>query len=68
MLPSGVPKNIQVAHKIGLVTKQIYEDCGIVYVPQRPYILCMVSKSDATVAQQRMHALSKIVYDYVSRL
>ena len=68
LLPSGVPKGIPVAHKIGLVNNQIYQDCGIVYLPQRPYALCMVSKSDFKTAQQRMHTISKMVYEYVSKL
>jgi beta-lactamase class A len=68
MLPSGVPKGIPVAHKIGLVNGQIYEDCGIVYLPQRPYSLCMVSKSNSKTAQERMHMLSAMVYQYVSQI
>ncbi len=68
LLPSGVPKGIQVAHKIGLVNKEIYQDCGIIYAPMRPYMLCMVSKSDKKTAQQRTHAISKMVYDYVSQI
>jgi len=68
LIPSGIPKNVPVAHKIGLVNKEIYEDCGIVYLPQKPYILCMVSKSNQTVAQQRMHKLSQLVYQYVAGL
>jgi len=68
LIPSGVPSTIPVAHKIGLVNKEIYEDCGIIYLPQRPYALCMVSKSSAQVAQQRMHTLSSIVYQYVAGL
>lgn len=68
MLPSGVPSGIPVAHKIGLVNGEIYQDCGIVYVPQKPYSLCLVSKSDQKTARQRMHTLSKMVYDYVASL
>jgi len=66
MLPAGVPKNVPVAHKIGLIDKEIYQDCGIVYVPQRPYILCVVSKSDIKTARQRISDISKTVYDYVT--
>jgi beta-lactamase class A len=66
MLPSGVPSNIPVAHKIGLIDNQIYQDCGIVYAPKRPYALCMISKSDRKTAQTRMSKISKTVYDYVS--
>ncbi len=66
MLPSGVPDNVPVAHKIGLIDKQIYSDCGIVYVPNRPYLLCIISKSDKDTAKTRMHDISKAVYDYVA--
>lgn len=68
LLPSGVPANIPVAHKIGLVNGEIYEDCGIVYVPHKPYLVCMVSKSDQKTAQKRIHALSQTIYQYVINL
>lgn len=68
LLPSGVPSVIPIAHKIGLVNNQIYQDCGIIYLPQKPYSLCMVSKSNPTVAQERMHAISAMVYQYVNSL
>lgn len=68
LLPSGIPSSVPVAHKIGLVAKELYADCGIVYLPQKPYILCMVSKSDEKTAQARMNTLSKKVYQYVSGL
>ncbi len=66
MLPAGVPKNVPVAHKIGLIDKEIYQDCGIVYVPNRPYALCMISKSDNDTARKRMQHISRKVYEYVS--
>ena len=66
MIPAGVPVGVVVAHKIGLLNNQLYEDCGIVYVPNRPYILCMVSKSDYKTAVMRMSSLSKTVYDFVA--
>jgi beta-lactamase class A len=68
MLPSGVPAGIPVAHKIGLVQGEIYQDCGIVYVPQKQYSLCMVSKTNHKTAIQRMHMVSKMIYDYVASL
>jgi beta-lactamase class A len=66
MLPTGISKDVPVAHKIGLIDKQIYQDCGIVYVPQRPYALCMISKSKRKEARNRMSKVSKMIYDYVS--
>lgn len=68
MLPSGVSSEIKIAHKIGLVNKEIYEDCGIVYMPMRPYILCMVSKSDRQTAVKRMKNVSHLVYKYIAKL
>lgn len=70
-LPAGVPQNISVAHKIGVFNKgkdtpEAYMDCGIVYIPNRPYSLCMYVESDEQTARERMRIISKKVYDYVS--
>lgn len=65
-LPAGVPENIKVAHKIGEAGNDLFTDCGIVYVPRRPYLLCMLSFSDDETAKERMVAVSKKVYDYIS--
>lgn len=44
-----IPNNIIVAHKFGERTydgiKQLH-DCGIVYYPNRPYLLCIMTKGD----------------------
>lgn len=49
-LQAGVPSDIKIAHKFGERTideargfNQLH-DCGIVYVPQRPYILCVMTQ------------------------
>jgi len=68
MLLAGVPTTVPVAHKIGLLNDQLYQDCGIVYLPERPYLLCMISKSDEATARKRMSSISKIVYDSVSTI
>jgi beta-lactamase class A len=68
-LPAGIPEEIPVAHKIGVIEEPEYEaymDCGIVYVPRRPYLLCMISKSDDKTARERMSLISKIIYEHVS--
>jgi beta-lactamase class A len=51
---AGVPENIKVSNKFGekilfdQISKEIIEvelhDCGIVYVPHKPYILCIMTK------------------------
>jgi len=65
-LPAGVEPGISIAHKVGILAGNIYQDCGIVYVPQRPYALCMFSKSDDLSAQTRMKAVSEAIYWFVS--
>lgn len=70
-LEAGVPDNISVAHKIGNFNdsngNEGFRDCGIVYVPRRPYIVCMFSVSDEQTARERMQLVSKTIYDYVAR-
>lgn len=69
-LAAGVPSNILVAHKIGDYSddkgNEAFMDCGIVYVPRRPYSLCMLSIGDEQIARERMQFLSKTIYDYIS--
>lgn len=69
-LAAGVPSNIPVAHKIGNFIdsngNEAFTDCGIVYKPRRPYLLCLVSRTDEQTARERMQDVSKIIYDYVS--
>jgi beta-lactamase class A len=72
-LAAGVPSNITIAHKIGdFVEKngngEAFMDCGIVYIPRRPYLLCMVSKTDEQTARERMQDISKMIYDFVSSI
>lgn len=67
-LVAGVPDGVPIAHKIGVIDGQAYLDCGIVYVPRRPYILCMVSKSNEEIARDRMKTISKTIYDFVSKV
>lgn len=65
-LTANLPKEVPVAHKNGVFNAAWSEsDCGIVYVPKRPYILCIMlglpeDQSNALIAK-----LSKEIYDYV---
>lgn len=69
-LVAGVPSGIEVAHKIGNFIdsdgNEAFTDCGIVYKPKRPYLLCMVSRTDEQTARVRMQDISKMIYDYLS--
>jgi beta-lactamase class A len=64
-LPSGVPKNVQVAHKVGFSEKRgFYHDCGIIY-DDYPYILCVMSTNSTQEESNRViSSISKAVYEY----
>lgn len=66
---AGVPDNIGVAHKVGIDDPDLtYRDCGIVYAPERNYILCLGSEGlSQTVSNQFMAEISKAAYDYVTK-
>ncbi len=67
-LPAGVSSDVPVAHKIGEAGDDLFTDCGIVYVPRRAYLLCMLSVSDNETARSRMTELSRKVYTYINSL
>jgi beta-lactamase class A len=70
-LSAGVPENIVVAHKFGERTapegKQLH-DCGIVYYPNRPYLLCVMTKgADFDTLVSVVSGVSRLVFDEVAR-
>ena len=68
-LPAGIPEHVKVAHKIGIFNQKddekIFSDCGIIYVPQRTYLLCIMAKTNEEKAREHMRHLSKMVYGYI---
>lgn len=72
-LVAGVPRSVRVAHKFGYRIlpdgeRQLH-DCGIVYHPSTPYVLCVMTsgsaiKSDASAIAE----ISRIVYDQITSL
>jgi len=70
-LAAGVPPKIAVAHKFGLRKingiKQLH-DCGIVYYPDHPYLLCVMTSGpvpeylDTTIAE-----ISGFIYEEIDR-
>lgn len=69
---AGVPETIQVAHKFGIHDidgdeQKQFHDCGIVYHPLRPYILCVLTKStNVQLASRFMRDVSEKVFDRVN--
>jgi beta-lactamase class A len=70
-LPATIPSSIPVAHKIGEhpsmrnPEKSTFTDCGIIYVPKRPYILCVMVEADESTSTSTIASYSKIAFDYV---
>lgn len=75
-LVAGVPKDTVIAHKFGehtyalsdgtAVSRELH-DCGIVYYPDHPYFLCIMTKGhDFPKLQSVISGLSKLIYDYVA--
>lgn len=64
---TGVPEGIDVSHKIGTAEPfKTYSDCGIVYAPNRHYILCVgASDTDEKSMAEMAKNISQIVYNYV---
>lgn len=68
----GVPKNIEIAHKFGerkfADTGEIQlHDCGIVYLPEKPYLLCVMTKgNDINELSRFILDTSKKIYEYVN--
>ncbi|MHB8845681.1 MAG: serine hydrolase [Nitrospirota bacterium] len=69
---SGVPPAVMVAHKFGerehtapdgAMTKQLH-DCGIVYYPDHPYLLCIMTRGkDFDKLSHAIQDISRTVYN-----
>ncbi len=56
-LSSGLPKDVLFAHKYGEhIDRGVYLDSGIVYLPDRPYLLTVMIKEEGDVAQAKANA------------
>jgi beta-lactamase class A len=67
-LAKPLPGNIPVAHKIGVYNAQWSEsDCGVVYVPKRPYIFCAMVGLPEDQANIFIANVSKDVYTFISQ-
>lgn len=65
-IPPGVPDNVQVAHKVGTVTG-VANDIGIVFLADRPYILCVMTDGVGQSIDDGFAAIeeiSRLVYQF----
>lgn len=59
-------KDVVVAHKIGNFKDQVQSDCGLVYVPKRQYVLCiMLDGPETAETSNHIATLSKMAYEFV---
>jgi len=71
-IPANIPDTIKIAHKIGVfddinnTSQDLFIDCGIVYVPNRPYILCAFVEDTNEKAQEYISQISKMIYEYIT--
>ncbi len=70
-LSAGTPSNISIAHKYGErsgfgMDKQQLHDCGVVYFPYNPYLLCVMTQgTDFAQMERVIQEVSKRVYEEV---
>jgi beta-lactamase class A len=71
-LVGGVPPGVVVAHKFGEKSDEtagVYQlhDCGIVYYPENPYLLCVMSRGPSFASlDEVIRGVSRIVYAEVA--
>ena len=72
-LVAGIPNNIPISHKFGerkfADTGEIqFHDCGIIYYPQNPYLLCVMTKTNnLDHANTTIQKISQMVYQKISQ-
>jgi beta-lactamase class A len=69
-LVAGVPQSIKVAHKFGEFTfpdnSHQLHDCGIIYYPGNPYLLCIMTKgTDWNALEKTIQTISTMTYTEV---
>lgn len=69
-LRDGLPPDVLISQKFGertLGDSRQMHDCGIVYFPQRPYLLCVMTKGpyDLRTLDTVVQSISRTVFEYV---
>jgi beta-lactamase class A len=69
MLPSGMPKDTILSHKIGEDdVEKNYLDSGIAYLPNRPYLITVMIKGHSQgEAEGIMKKISRAAYGYIEK-
>lgn len=68
-IAAGIPKNIILANKFGerfIGEEKQLHDCGIIYYPGNPYVLCIMSRGDDFKELEKVISeISKLVYEEI---
>lgn len=70
---AGAPKDIIVSHKFGernfvLTGEKQLHDCGIVYKPQKTYMVCIMTKGNDLVELAKViKEISSMIYSFISQ-
>lgn len=75
-IPEGIPEGIPFAHKIGIFDppegdRVLRLDCGIAYLPSRPYLLCVFVEGERSRLREIYAFTADIsgrVYRYVAKM
>lgn len=75
-LVAGIPAGVTVAHKFGehtttntagQVTSRQLHDCGIVYYPDKPFLVCVMTRGqDFTKLEKVISGLAQLTYQHVA--
>jgi beta-lactamase class A len=71
-LVAGIPPGIPVSHKFGersypLKAEKQLHDCGLIYLPTKPYVLCIMTRGDSFANLEHVIGrLSQITYQSLS--
>lgn len=72
-LKADIPSDIKISQKIGVyeveannTKNEVHSACGIFYVPNKPYILCIMTVTDDETAAVETSAISNMVYEFIS--
>lgn len=70
-LVAGIPPDMRVAHKFGEHSTENFKqlhDCGIIYYPNKPYLLCIMTRGDNfDTLKTVIKDISHLVYNEVNQ-
>lgn len=69
----GVPKGVSVSHKFGEAKftdgRAQLHDCGIVYKPEHPYLLCVMTQgTNVDLLSEAIRNISRITYETLDKI